>query len=212
LNKLLSFYKYCGIHPILLEDKKSIFDAYNYGYNYIKGLEEFDDFIVIFCHDDVEILSNREHFLNCLSVTQHYNRGFIGVAGSKRLTDNGMWWWSGNRRDNLLCGEAFHHDEIYPTPYGIHGEVAVLDGLFLAIHGEKLKNINLKKPDYFEGEWDYYDVIYCHRARVENNYQNITVPIQIRHHSSGELVGRDSWHKNKGAFVEGFVKNRKYGI
>ena len=82
LKKIVNFYKYCGIHTILLEDKNSIFEAYNEGYNYVRGLSDDKNFILIMCHDDIEILSNREHFLHNLSVVAKPD---IGIVGSKLI-------------------------------------------------------------------------------------------------------------------------------
>ena len=41
LKKIVNFYKYCGIHTILLEDKNSIFEAYNQGFHMQHPLHRF---------------------------------------------------------------------------------------------------------------------------------------------------------------------------
>ena len=212
LNKIISFYKYCGIRTILLEDKNSIFEAYNEGYNYVRGLSDDKNFILIMCHDDIEILSNREHFLHNLSVLAKPDIGIVGVAGSERLVESGMWWDKNEWAFGRLKGQVFHHDDLFPTVYGTYGEVAILDGLFMAAHGNTSEKINFSKPSYFSGDWDYYDVHICHQARVDHKLTNLVLPIQINHHSSGEGVAGEGWIKNKDAFIERYVVGRKYGI
>ena len=88
----------------------------------------------------------------------------------------------------------------YPTFYGPYDNVAVLDGLFLAAKAKNLKTVGLEKPQYFEGEWDFYDIHYTTTA-LKHGMKNRAVPIPMIHHSSGQLVGRDSWHKNRQAFI-----------
>ena len=78
--------------------------------------------------------------------------------------------------------------------------MAVLDGLFLAAKRRVLDDIKLSKPEYFEGEWDFYDIHYTSQAFLKG-YTNKVMDINILHNSIGELVGRDSWHKNREAFI-----------
>jgi hypothetical protein len=48
--------------------------------------------------------------------------------------------------------------------------------------------------------WDFYDIHYTTTAH-HLGFENHTVPVDLIHHSNGELVGRDSWHKNRKAFI-----------
>ena len=64
-----------------------------------------------------------------------------------------------------------------------------------------LREIGLSKPDYFKGEWDFYDIHYTSTAFLKG-YTNTILDMNIVHHSRGELVGRDSWHHNRAAFIE----------
>ena len=76
-----------------------------------------------------------------------------------------------------------------------------MDGLFLAATVKTLRKVGLEKPEYFPGEWDFYDIHYTVTARKQG-WRNFTVPLFIKHESRGELVGRDSWHKNREAFIK----------
>ena len=89
----------------------------------------------------------------------------------------------------------------YPTSYGPLSKVVALDGLFLAASAKTLRNIKLDQPPYLKGGWDFYDIHYTFSA-FKKGLTNVTIPIQIAHHSRGELVGRDGWHENRLAFID----------
>ena len=89
---------------------------------------------------------------------------------------------------------------MYPTYFGNLGEVVVLDGVFLAATKRTLRSIQLAQPKSFEGPWDFYDIFYTFQAYTKGK-KNYTIPIQMRHESGGDITGRDSWHKNREAFI-----------
>ena len=196
-QKLVSYLSSLDIDVKLLINEKSIFEAYEKGF---KSLNADDDDIVIFCHDDIDIITSPEEFKEELvRATGVKNAGFVGVAGAAKLSKQCVWW----QPENKLRGFSFHgpsRSEMYPTYFGrLQAKVLVLDGLFLAVKAKVLKNISMKKPAQFKGEWDFYDLEYTLRA-YEAGYDNWVVPIILRHESPGELVGRDSWHQNRLVF------------
>lgn len=196
-SKLVSFYTECGISTKLLVDQRSIFSAYSKG---VKHIKPEDDDIIILCHDDIVIRDTKQIFLSTLMQALVPDTGFMGPAGSKILPPTAIWWQS-QRKD--LSGEVSHltSDGIeHLTYYGPIGRVHVLDGLFLVTSGKVLKLMDLDKPEYFEGEWDFYDLYYCDMAN-ELGFVNKTILLDILHLSRGELVGRDSWFSNKAAFI-----------
>ena len=58
------------------------------------------------------------------------------------------------------------------------------------------RSIDLAKPDYLEGDWDFYDIHYTLAAHIKG-YKNKAINLSAVHFSRGELAGRDSWHKNR---------------
>jgi len=185
----------------MLIGKESIFEAYKEG---VESLDLSDDDIVIFCHDDIEIIMDPQQFINVLIKASRKNKsGFFGPAGTTHLSENAVWWehslWAQQKHRGLvLHGKDIKSAEY--TYYGNPGQVVCLDGLFLAIRGKTLKSINLAKPEYFEGDWDFYDIYYTIQSHLKGLY-NTVEPIFMMHHSKGELAGRDSWHKNREAFI-----------
>jgi hypothetical protein len=201
-QKLVSYLSRCKIDVNLLVNKESIFTAYKEA---VDNTPINDEDIVIFCHDDIEIIMDPQQFVTVLiRAARRKPSGFFGPAGTTHLTQDAVWWnrevWTaGGHRGFVLHGDTITNSEY--TFYGSPGRVVCLDGLFLGIGGESLKKIDLSKPDAFEGKWDFYDIYYTIQAHKKGLY-NTAEPIFILHRSKGELVGRESWHKNREAFVE----------
>ena len=160
---------------------------------------------MIFCHDDIEINEKPENFVRKVTETCNLdNTGFIGPAGTTNLTENAVWWDKNQWKMGRHRGFVRHLNEQrvpYDTNYGPEGPVVALDGLFLACKGHICEEIGLDKPEYFEGEWDFYDIHYTTTA-FEKGYTNKVIDMNILHNSRGELVGRESWHKNRLAFIQ----------
>lgn len=206
-EKLLQYLYSCGIKVNLLINKPSIFSAYSDGLNLIKE-EVSEDDIIIFCHDDIEILNNKDDFLNVLiQSTDKKMSGFVGPAGTTYLGLDAVWWnhqlWSQGMHKGLVFhgGQGITDVESLETTfYGNYGQVVVLDGLFLACRYRILRDIKITKPGAFEGDWDFYDIWYTSQSYLKG-YKNKAVPVLIKHSSFGNLAGRDSWHKNREAFI-----------
>jgi len=202
LMKTLEFYKNCDIKTKLLVNQTSIFEGYSAGFEEINPQ---DDDIIIFCHDDIEFNGKTEDFLSILEerLVKNPKSGFIGPAGTSFLSQNAVWWdqtvWRAGKHRGLVS-HISPEGKKYDTDYGPEGQVVVLDGLFLAAKASTIRKVGLNKPKYFEGEWDFYDIHYTSEAH-KAGFENFAFRFPITHHSRGELVGRESWHKNREAFV-----------
>ena len=204
LTNLVSYLESGSINVELLVGKKSIFSAYD---NAVKNLTNPSD-IVIFCHDDIEILASINSFKNSIydALSLGQKTGFVGLAGTKCMTPNGIWWDRDTWEAGLHSGCVFHGESRFsmtPTFYGHPTSVVALDGLFLAATVQTLQNLDLSKPKEFTGDWDFYDIYYTIQA-YEKGYINRVLPIIARHTSFGNLAGRDSWHENRKAFTKMF--------
>jgi len=204
-NNLVSYLSSAGVEVKLLVNQDSIFKGYEKA---LQKVKPDDSDIIILCHDDIQIDMPPQSFVKILSLLQNKTYGFIGPAGTTHLSENAVWWDQALWKEGKHRG-AVHHinpeGKKYFTHYGAFEEVVVLDGLFLAARADLIKKVGLEKPYYFEGKWDFYDIYYTYEAHKQN-YENHTVPIKITHLSRGELAGRDSWHKNRLAFIN---ENRK---
>lgn len=201
-ENLVSYLSRCKIEVKLIVNAKSIFSGYKKAF---KEAKPGNKDIVILCHDDIEILLDEKYFLKILiEELTNVQTGFIGPAGTTELTSRAVWWDQEQWRNQKLRGFVFHGHDLNtganPTYYGHYGPVATLDGLFLAARAEVLEKIDLGKPDYLDGDWDFYDIHYTYTAK-KKGFTNKAVPILLLHNSAGELVGRDSWHENRQRFI-----------
>jgi hypothetical protein len=193
-----------------LEGKTSIFQAYSDGVGEL-NLKAKDR--IIMCHDDIEILTDPKVFNQLLdSYFEKPYLGFVGVAGAKKLNQTACWWHGVGGEypgpNAKLCGAVFHGsslEDIHPTYYGSFGKAEVMDGLFLATTGRTLHSIQLKKPSFFKGNWDFYDIFYTYQAS-QKNLNNYVVPIQVLHYSFGEGSNQSTWEDNRKAFIENVAK------
>lgn len=195
LVNILSSY---GVDVKLLVNQSSIFSAYAKG---IKICKAGPDDIFILCHDDLEILSTKEEFIAALAICSFKETGIVGPAGTTDLGKNAVWWDHERWHRGKHRGMVNHRKpNFHTTEYGPYGQVVVLDGLFLAARKEVWEHVTLDQPEFFEGNWDFYDILYTTRAHILG-YKNCAVPIKLVHDSSGEVDGRESWHKNREAFI-----------
>lgn len=201
-DKLVKYLASCNIKVYLLANQSSIFEAYSKGY---KLANPDKDDIMIFCHDDIEISEKPEDFVRKVTETCNLdNTGFIGPAGTTNLTENAVWWDQNQWKMGRHRGFVRHLNEKkvpYDTNYGPEGPVVALDGLFLACKGHICEEIGLDKPEYLIGDWDFYDIHYTTTAH-KAGYVNRAFHMNILHASRGELVGRESWHMNREAFIK----------
>ena len=201
-DQLLKYFTSVGIQVMLMCGQSSIFNAYKTAFDKVNP--DPDD-LFLFCHDDIEIHEAPEDFIEKIKKeTEDDDVAFIGPAGTTDLGTNAVWWDREKWRAGKHRGRVYHvhPDQKYPvdTLYGFPGNVVALDGLFLGARAKTIRRVGLEKPEYFEGEWDFYDIHYTTKA-FQLGYTNKAVDIKIIHHSLGELVGRDSWHKNREAFI-----------
>jgi len=184
-----------------MTNQKSIFSGYQKAFDKVNPN---DTDIFILCHDDIEINENPKDIVNAISIVNAEGYGFAGLAGTKLLGKDAVWWNHERWGQGHHSGQVQHLDKkegtFYATEYGPVSKVVVLDGLFLSASAKTLREVKLEKPSYLKGGWDFYDLHYTFTA-FEKGLKNVTVPLKIAHHSSGELVGRHGWNENRMAFI-----------
>ena len=198
LVSTLSSYK---VDVKLLVNQNSIFEAYEKGLNLCKANPKD---IIIFCHDDLILKSTEAQFIAAIGKCAYKKVGIVGPAGTTFLDKDAVWWnhdkWHAGYHRGVVAHHNAENDSVHSTNYGPHGQVVALDGLFLAARKEVWEEVGLQKPSYFEGQWDFYDIHYTTKSHILG-YKNYTIPLNIVHYSGGDLVGRDSWHKNRMSFI-----------
>jgi len=178
------------ILPYVNNGEYSLTEIYN------KGLKEASSDIIVFCHDDIifETKNWGDKLIKQFSKNPEYS--ILGVAGTNHMI-NGMWW----EIRNAMHGTVKHTDgnktweNKYSTNYGNQlKEMIVLDGLFLAVDRNKIKN---KFDESFKG-FHFYDISFCFENHINGAKLGLISNIKLIHKSIGGT--NDEWVSNKEIF------------
>jgi hypothetical protein len=200
-KKLVSKLSSIPAKVMLMVNQDSIFSGYKKAFDKVSPK---DNDIFILCHDDIELLDSPKDILNAISIVNAENYGFAGPAGTKLLGEDAVWWNQERWQKGCHSGEVYHandNQQPYQTHYGPLSKVVALDGLFLVASAKTLREVKLEKPPYLRGDWDFYDIHYTVTSH-KKGLNNVTIPIKIIHHSTGEIVGRNGWNENRISFIK----------
>lgn len=180
-------YEIIGIH-----DAKSLCEGYN------RGARQSSGSILIFCHDDIEILTPdfkekiRSHLRQC---------DVVGVAGTSRLTN--LAWMAAGQPD--IHGVVSYRDQgtngFYVLVYGaectVVERIQALDGLFMAVNRmvwEKTQ-FDEKTFDGFHG----YDIDFTFSAFLSGFQLIVANDIAMIHQSIGKHG--NEWYDYQARFL-----------
>lgn len=175
-----------------------ITDAKSMGEGYNRGLAQARGEVVIFCHDDIEIISPdfRDRLLHYLD---HYD--IIGIAGTDKL-ECGVWTQAGIPH---VFGQV-----VYPRPdgqfevvqYGVPArvidQIQAMDGVFLAARRDVARAVGFDEMT-FTG-FHFYDIDFTFRAHQRGFRLAVCNDINLIHASRG-LVGQ-AYHDELAVFDE----------
>lgn len=174
-----------------------IHDARGLCDGYTRGLAQAQGDIVIFSHDDIEILT--PEFLPRLK--RHLQRfDVIGVAGTLRLVGAG-WYGSG---PPFALGQILHPtaNQYQISFYGafrqVMGDVQAMDGLFLAFRREVIMRVGWEGKD-FPG-YHIYDVDCTYRAYRMGYRLGVAVDLPMLHMSIGNFDA--TWQDQAQVFMQ----------
>lgn len=175
-------YEVIGIH-----DAKSLSEGYN------RGIARSRGEIVIFCHDDIEILTPAFHQLLCKHLESY---DVIGCAGTDCLIES-KW---------VAAGDPFVHGMV---AYPANGEwpcarydllvwgginvtevpgIQALDGFFIATKREVLNHVKFDEAN-FDG-FHVYDTDFTFAAYLSGFRLAVCKDILIAHQSGGDFSGK----------------------
>ena len=188
----------CGLKDVQLliyenKNQYSLTEIYN------KGLNESKYNIVLFLHDDMEIITN--NFGN--KILKHFDRqkdlGILGIAGTTELGKDGKWWTN----MKLMVGKVDHKHEgkqwtsDYSNDQGNQLKPVVLvDGLFFAVNKNNLK---AKFNEDIKG-FHFYDVNFCFDNFINGCKLAVCTDIRVCHFSIG--VTNEEWENKRKEFAE----------
>jgi GT2 family glycosyltransferase len=185
------------IIPFENNGQTSLAKAYN------QAILESSNDILVCIHDDVFLSKGWDKII--FDAFQKSNYGILGVAGTTRLPETGMWW----QDRHLMVGSVHHRDEkgawkdseySESIPSTIQ-EVLAVDGLFIAIKKDRIKANFVEE---FEG-FHFYDIPFC----VENHLRGVKIGVvsdfKVRHASIGNVS--KEWEYSRRKFAETY-KNK----
>lgn len=192
----------CGVKDVEIIEYVNNGEGLTAPYNL--ALSQAKNDIVVFVHDDIEMMTN--NWGN--KILNHYKRnpefGILGVAGSKVLPSSGMWW----EKRNEMCGQVFHTHEgkTWLSKYSEHlgnklSETVIVDGVLFSVHKNRIKkhfNSDIKG-------FHFYDVDFCFQNYLEGVKVGVHYDIKINHMSIGQT--NNEWEENRKQFAETHKEN-----
>lgn len=194
------------IVPYVNNNEFSLAQIYN------RGLRAAENDIVVFLHDDI-IFDNCGWGTRLLSQFRDTDFGILGVAGTTRLAKDGEGiiarWWGGGPGSGVgrvrhlvdgryLPGQAYK----YRGPV----EVICLDGVFLAVDRNKIREIF---DERFPG-FHFYDLPFTFRNHLAGVKVGVTFEVNLTHKSVGVLS--EDWNRGRIRFTELYGEYVPYSI
>lgn len=172
--------------------EKGLAEVYN------EILNEAQNDIVVFCHDDLEFDTNNwgDKLIKLFNKNPEF--GVIGLAGTTDLID-GRWW---TLKESMTGIVSHKHEGKKWTNYYSQDqgnklkEVVVLDGLFFAVNKTKIKN---NFDESFKG-FHFYEIPFCFENYLNGVKLAVTTQIRVTHMSIGQT--NQQWEDNKIKFEE----------
>lgn len=164
---------------------------------------DVDANIIVFIHDDIEFLKKGwgKEILRLFNENEEY--GIIGVAGSAQFDSDAAWW-----NYKKIFGQVLHRSEgkswltaFSPLLEKDLQEVAVIDGLFMAVHKKRItSNFNRDLQGF-----DHYDTYMTLSNLIDGKCKiGVTTNIRLAHNSVGKL--KDTWYNNREILNDKFEK------
>lgn len=159
-------------------------------YNNMLSKEKNENNITVFMHDDIEYLRSGWGAEILRLFNEHEDYGIIGVAGSAEFDANGAWWQYKKKYGQVLHR---HNGQSWLTAFSPLldkdlQEVCVIDGLFMAVHRERIS-----KPFDTSKKFDFYDIAFCLDNFLDEKTKiGVTTNIRLAHNSVGQM--REGWY------------------
>jgi len=187
--------------PALLEiigihDARSLAEGYN------RGIDRARGDVLVFSHDDIEILT--PDFAARLDGHLH-SHDVIGVAGTTRLVGGG-WYFAGHPYDYMLVITP-HPETGQPTmviegggPLVVPG-IQALDGVFMATRSSVAQALRFDAGTF--DHFHLYDLDFSYRACVSGLRLAVCRDLVLIHHSHGSYD--DRWDEYRRRFEHKFA-------
>jgi hypothetical protein len=185
------------IIEVINNGEKSLSKVYN------EILGQAKNNIVVLCHDDI-IFEDKGWGNKLIKHFDKTNFGILGVAGTTSMPSSGMWWEERNKMLGIVNHkhEGKQWESKYSTSLGNEAEqVVIVDGLFMAIHKDRIKSNFIEDFDGFH----FYDIAFCFENYIKGVDIGVIYNIKITHLSIGQT--NEKWEENKIKFAEKYADN-----
>jgi hypothetical protein len=185
------------IIEVINNGEKSLSKVYN------EILGQAKNNIVVLCHDDI-IFEDKGWGNKLIKHFDKTNFGILGVAGTTSMPSSGMWWEERNKMLGIVNHkhEGKQWESKYSTSLGNEAEqVVIVDGLFMAIHKDRIKSNFIEDFDGFH----FYDIAFCFENYIKWVDIGVIYNIKITHLSIGQT--NEKWEENKIKFAEKYADN-----
>jgi GT2 family glycosyltransferase len=177
-----------GIH-----DAKSLCEGYN------RGIDRSRGEILIFSHDDIEILS--QDFAKKLT-NYLFKYDVIGVAGTSNLV-HGNWTSAGSayihgQVAHLIPGSTDYLIAIYGARTRVAENIHALDGLFFAVNRRVTEKVRFDERTF--DDFHFYDLDFTFSAYLKGFKLAVCNDVIILHHSRGTFD--KIWEHYRDKFLE----------
>ena len=187
-----------AVQVIRIPDAHSLAEGYN------RGLRAADGDICIFCHDDVEFLSDN---IEALISEDLENADIVGVAGTTRLVGP-SWITAGQPHIHGMVGHRQSNHGYVLSSYGLGRDpdvvenITALDGLFLALRKHVADNMAFDEIVF--DDFHLYDLDYTYNAYRRGYKLVVDHRIHLIHDSSGRYD--HTWHKYAQRFTRKYAE------
>ena len=173
---------------------------------YNECIDRFSDTnYLIFCHDDVELIFSDVTYQVSKALEKYDVAGVAGCVNPKIIEKN-LWHWMAQDKANCrgIAGHPYDDKSFYVTSFGpTPARVALLDGVFLALNVQKIKNSEVKFDEQFL--FHHYDIDFsltCNKIKLKLGVW----PFLINHQSPGLKDFHDGWVKSNDLFIKKWKK------
>lgn len=179
------------------DSNRNIFEKYNH----TLGLMNIsDDDVIVFVHDDIEILDEYIEKKLEMYFSIKKNVGIAGVIGTTIFPKMGGWWMVDRTRftrGRIVQGSPTGIDYPMTEQGGMDDtHLVAIDGCIMCMRGSIAKTFSFDIDTYTA--YHFYDCDSCFRL-LEQGWDIGIIDILVKHESEGPLD--DLWRINKDKFI-----------
>ncbi len=171
---------------------------------YNRGLQQAKYDIIVYMHNDVIIETDNwgKKILKHFEENPEY--GILGLAGTTDIPESGKWWEDRSKMVGIVNHK--HEGKKWESKYSMSrgselNDVVIVDGLFFAIHKDRIKNTF---NENFTG-FHFYEVDFVFSNYLKGVKVGVMFDVRVTHLSIG--MTNEEWEKSRLQFAEIYKEN-----